>query len=285
MSKTESWTDIVTNELAVVLFVPSKQKIEEFNLKKENLIGRLNSNGVVDIPIDSPVVSRKHGHIYMKDDYFFYEDLSSTNGTYINGILYGRESETGKYKNLLKIGDVLRIDHQDLDNPHPSAAILVAIHSTGNKLVNKYIELGKCRALIVGRSVGDVKLDNNAISEKHAIFLKNIDDSWSVDDCDSTNGVFINNAKIESVTSLKPLDVIRIADYVFIYTGDQLCYFCSERLGKELVIKIEERSVRRLLKKQVILQDINLSIREGEMVMVLGGSGAGKTTFVNAIFI
>lgn len=216
MSKTESWTDIATDELAIVLFIPSKQQIEEFALKEDNLIGRLTSNGNSDIFIDSPVVSRKHGRIYMQDGYFFYEDLSSTNGTYINGVLYGRESETRKYKNLLKIGDVLRIDHRDLNSPHPDAAILVAIHSTGNKLVNKHVDLEKCRTLTIGRNAGDVKLDNNAISEKHAIFMKNEDDSWSVDDCDSTNGVFINNIKIEAMTFLKPLDVIRIVDYVFI---------------------------------------------------------------------
>ncbi|MDE7277878.1 MAG: ATP-binding cassette domain-containing protein, partial [Lachnospiraceae bacterium] len=283
MSKTEAWTDIVTDKLAIVLFVPSKRQMEEFVLKEDNLIGRMSSNGNPDIPIDSPVVSRRHGHIYKQDDYFFYEDLSSTNGTYINGILYGRESKTGKYKNLLKIGDVLRIDHCDLDNPHPDASILVAVHFTGNKLVNRYVTLETCGSIIVGRNAGDIQLDNRAISERHAVFMKNEDGRWMVDDYDSTNGVFINNSRINDRTLLKPLDVIRIADYVFIYTGDKLHYFCSERTGRQLIIKIEERSVRRLLKKQILLQDINLSISEGEMVMILGGSGAGKTTFVNAV--
>lgn len=283
MSKTEAWTDIVTDKLAIVLFVPSKRQMEEFVLKEDNLIGRMSSNGNPDIPIDSPVVSRRHGHIYKQDDYFFYEDLSSTNGTYINGTLYGRESKTGKYKNLLKIGDVLRIDHCDLDNPHPDASILVAVHFTGNKLVNRYVTLETCGSIIVGRNAGDIQLDNRAISERHAVFMKNEDGRWMVDDYDSTNGVFINNSRINDRTLLKPLDVIRIADYVFIYTGDKLHYFCSERTGRQLIIKIEERSVRRLLKKQILLQDINLSISEGEMVMILGGSGAGKTTFVNAV--
>lgn len=283
MSKTELWKDIVTNELAIVMYLPSKNQIHEFNLKEDNLLGRAIANSDADIQIDSPVVSRKHGRIYLKEDYFFYEDLSSTNGTYINGILYGRESESGKYKNLLKIGDVLRIDHRDLDNPHPDAVILVAIHATGEKIVDRSIALDNCNSIIIGRSVGDVKLDNNAISEKHAIFIKNDNNSWSVDDCESTNGVFVNNVKIESKTKLKLLDVVRIADYIFIFTGNKLCYFCNEKLGKQLVIKIEERSVRKLLKKHVLLQNIHLSISEGEMVMILGGSGAGKTTFLNAI--
>lgn len=283
MSKTETWEHIVTNRLAIVLFVPAKRQIEQFALKDDNLIGRISSNGNPDIPIDSPVVSRKHGRIFIQNEYFFYEDLSSTNGTYINGTLYGRESETGKYKNLLKIGDVLRIDHCDLDNPHPDAVILVAVHAAGNELVNKYVTLEKCRTLVIGRKSGDIKLENSAISEQHAVFTKNEDNQWLVNDCNSTNGVFINNKRINSPTLLNPLDVIRIADYVFVYTVDELHYFCSEKSGKQLVIKIEERSVRKLLKKQILLQNINLSISEGEMVMILGGSGAGKTTFMNAV--
>lgn len=159
----------------------------------------------------------------------------------------------------------------------------MAVHATGNELVNKYVALEKCQSLMVGRNVGDIKLDSSAISEQHAVFTKNEDEQWLVSDCDSTNGVFINNIRIDSQALLKPLDVIRIADYVFIYTADKLHYFCSEKSGKQLVIRIEERSVRKLLKKQILLQDINLSISEGEMVMILGGSGAGKTTFVNAV--
>ena len=32
-----------------------------------------------------------------------------------------------------------------------------------------------------------------------------------------------------------------------------------------------------------LLKDINLSVDPGNMVMILGGSGAGKSTFVNAV--
>jgi ABC-type multidrug transport system ATPase subunit len=38
-----------------------------------------------------------------------------------------------------------------------------------------------------------------------------------------------------------------------------------------------------LFKKKVLLKDIHLAIKPGRLVMLLGGSGAGKTTFVNAI--
>lgn len=54
-------------------------------------------------------------------------------------------------------------------------------------------------------------------------------------------------------------------------------------MENELEIHIEERSVREFFKKHILLQDINMTIEPGKMVLILGGSGAGKTTFVNAV--
>ncbi len=51
----------------------------------------------------------------------------------------------------------------------------------------------------------------------------------------------------------------------------------------DLIIQIEERSVVQRFKKMTLLQDINISVSNGEMVLILGGSGAGKTTFINAV--
>ena len=37
------------------------------------------------------------------------------------------------------------------------------------------------------------------------------------------------------------------------------------------------------LKKKTLLKDINLTVEPGDFVLILGGSGAGKTTFMNAV--
>ena len=47
--------------------------------------------------------------------------------------------------------------------------------------------------------------------------------------------------------------------------------------GNRLVIDIDERSVRKNFKKRVLLSGIHLAIEPGDMVLILGGSGAGKT--------
>ena len=50
-----------------------------------------------------------------------------------------------------------------------------------------------------------------------------------------------------------------------------------------LSVHIRERSVRDLNKKRYLLKDISLNIPNGSMVLLLGGSGSGKTTFINAV--
>ncbi len=50
-----------------------------------------------------------------------------------------------------------------------------------------------------------------------------------------------------------------------------------------LDIDIRSRTVRNFLNRKELLKDIRLRIEPGNMVLLLGGSGAGKTTFVNAV--
>ena len=50
-----------------------------------------------------------------------------------------------------------------------------------------------------------------------------------------------------------------------------------------LSIDIRERTVRDFGKKKYLLKDIAMDIPNGSFVLLLGGSGAGKTTFVNAV--
>ena len=48
-------------------------------------------------------------------------------------------------------------------------------------------------------------------------------------------------------------------------------------------MNLEERTVSDFFKKKYLLRDIHMYIEPGSMVLLLGGSGAGKTTFLNAV--
>ena len=54
-------------------------------------------------------------------------------------------------------------------------------------------------------------------------------------------------------------------------------------LDQGLTVNLEERTATELFKKKYLLRDIHMYIQPGHMVLLLGGSGAGKTTFLNAV--
>ena len=54
-------------------------------------------------------------------------------------------------------------------------------------------------------------------------------------------------------------------------------------LDNGLTVNLEDRTHRSLFEKKYLLRDIHLVIPPGHMVLLLGGSGAGKTTLINAV--
>ncbi len=65
--------------------------------------------------------------------------------------------------------------------------------------------------------------------------------------------------------------------------GAAISGITAKAMDTGLTVNIEERTATDFFKKRYLLRDIHLNIEPGHMVLLLGGSGAGKTTFVNAV--
>ncbi|MGN0316256.1 MAG: FHA domain-containing protein [Fusicatenibacter sp.] len=285
MNETMLYTPPESSGTACLTVWDTHGNMQEYELKNAVKIGRATAGTTVDIPLNSSIASRSHGEFLLMDDGYCYRDTNSLNGTYINGTLYGRESDEGLTVCKLQDGDVLRIDQQNLNCTHKDAVLMIFSQSEDHRIWKDVPLTSSTGDMEIGRNTSaedGIKLTDAMVSKRHATFRRGVN-GWSVIDHDSTNGVFVNNHRIEQPTMLHRLDVIRIANTTFLFLGDHLFYNEKESSSDQLVIHIRERSVKQMFKKHVLLQDIHLTVETGQMVLILGGSGAGKTTFFNAV--
>ena len=126
-----------------------------------------------------------------------------------------------------------------------------------------------------------VTIENAADGGPAAMTLEYEDSRWALKDI-GVDSLLLNGAPVRKAASLQFDDCLQIGSTRFVFEGSGLLYGMHTVEGG-LNISIDERTVTNSMKKYTLLKDIRLSIEPGNMVMILGGSGAGKSTFVNAV--
>ena len=274
------------------LFVIQESKITALDVSERMMMGRQTEGNNVDINLNAPFVSRKHGEIGKDDKGYFYTDIGSTNGTYHNG-----EKLAAHIKKYLADGDVLHIFSGQYNTDNEFIALVFS---------TDYLDEWRCESIELSKEIAEINIgrtgsknvlmSDDTISANHASFFV-ANSGWAIVDHNSTNGVYLNNHRLENAKYLKVGDCIRIVNTLFVFLGNKLLYQKNlvvrnvnkdsatpkYMMGDALDIRIAERSVWQRAKKLMLLQNINMRINAGEMVLILGGSGAGKTTFMNAV--
>ncbi|MGJ8657963.1 MAG: ATP-binding cassette domain-containing protein [Akkermansiaceae bacterium] len=153
------------------------------------------------------------------------------------------------------------------------------------------LDLAGVSELIIGRSnpekdQGLSKLcldqDNFLISSNHAKLSKE-NGQWFIEDLGKI-GTELNGKLIINKDSLVFGDRFAVADYLFEFTGKSLVRIDHLDEGSINVENISVTVKDRLTgKPKRILNDVSTQIQQGEFIGILGGSGQGKSTFLDAL--
>ena len=246
-------------------------------------VGRKTPENEPDISIDSPIVSRSHGEITMIDGEFYYRDFNTLNGTYINGMRLAKRDENSTYAWKLTDGDVIRIDRKTLDLPHKDAVTMIFTRSNNGIFKWNRIAIAPGSVFPIGRGErNSINIDKVHISRKHGAIM-NRGGKCYIENYGGKNGISVNNKEVEGIVQLNDRDVIRICDTYMIFERNVISYSSGIATGEGLVVDISETTVADGLGKKTLLKDIHAEVSPGDFVLIIGGSGAGKSTFINSV--
>ncbi len=267
----------VSSDLSVTVFdmnaKPQRITLNSFN-KSTVTFGREAGN---DIVLQSDIVSREHGRFSLRGKQWYIEDKSvySDRGS-TNGLIFNGSSIDSK---PVYDGDLIRIDD---GVETTSDGVLLIFSSAASRAVWNVFPIPQSDSFTIGRgSDCDIVLTHISVSKYHAKITRE-NNAFYITDNGSTNGVVINNKALSGKARLHEKDVITITNSKLIFTSTAV-YYCSLANG----ISVEASNIviyrGKGQKRKVTCNKASLSVKPGELVAFVGGSGAGKSTIMNAI--
>ncbi len=224
-----------------------------------------------DIVISSQYVSHHHGFFMIQGDAVTIQDNNSTNGLYYNG---------QRISNL-RLYDGMTIHIDDPMSPREMGVVMIVSKSDKREIWRSFSISGKSTVTIGRNRDCDICLPHIGVSRLHAKIVWE-SDGWYIIDNNSTNGVSINGYILSRRARLRENDVIIITNTRIVFNSGVILYMIPENgIGLDTVDIV--RVVKSAGKQKVVTNHITLSINPCEFVAIIGGSGAGKSTFMNCI--
>jgi len=230
-------------------------------------LGRADDNSIV---VDSQIMSRHHLVLERGDEGYEAQVLpEALNLVSCNG-------RTIEDRKLLLHGDVLRVDS---DIPGLMVTMTYTAPAQMGAEAPLNIRFGDKEVLVFGRdSSCDVTLNMPTVSRYHAEVTR-VGRRYFINDLRSSNGTYVNDERVDGNVWLEHDDVIRIGPYRFVMGEDAFTAY-EDTDGLRVEVYNLEKWVRKDLN---LLKDISLIIQPREFIVVVGQSGGGKSTLVDAI--
>lgn len=261
----------------ILLVISPDGNVREIHLgrlgKRQITIGRSFSN---DIVLDCQKASHNHGVFFLEGNGAFYQDAGSSNGTYFDVLGNKRYLKNSQARMELRDGMVLNIGGMGREG---SAYLLYSICTRSEGW--KKMDLSR-RPLTIGRAAdNDIVLVHPAVSRKQAV-IEPVEGGYELTDISGKNSIFLNGRPLMGKKRLKECDIIQILAFQLIYIQGTIFYKTSSE-GISLTVQHLGKVVGSKSKPKELLHDVNLQIDSNDFVAIIGGSGAGKTTLMNAI--
>jgi len=284
------------------------------------LLGRDPSSA---LPVNAAAVSRRHAEIRRKNGHYLLVDLSSYNGTFVNGQRIGEPvvlSDNDRIQLGIN-GPILRlINPTNPAEKHGSGDcrtqndILFSIPVTSRSahiarasetlVATPDVSVDQYPApkldsdltpvlqwpfnkpyISVGRgSDNDIQLDSLQISVQHARFIKD-QNAVLLEDKGSTNGVYISGERLaHGRRKVESDDVVQIGPFLLKANPTVgVSVFDTRSKTRIDAIDINKIVSGRSGDSLKLLDDINLSIQPNQFIGLLGSSGAGKSTLMDVL--
>ena len=255
------------------LIVKTPEWTREFPLQKDVVtFGRDHAN---DITVESDVVSRHHAQLERRGGQYEISDLGSTNGLTRDGKRVERVLlEPG---DVLEIGRTITVEYRGAEESVGAGAGMGVFGGEGARPTT-VIRLPGQQSVTIGRSEdADVSLVHPQVNREHAR-LDVQQGRYVIEDLGSASGTFVNGQRVQQQV-LAEGDVVRIGPHRMLFEQGRL-----EAVSEEGCLRLDAYHLSVTVGKgQKILQDVSVSILPQEFVAVVGASGAGKSTMMNAL--
>jgi ABC-type multidrug transport system ATPase subunit/pSer/pThr/pTyr-binding forkhead associated (FHA) protein len=227
----------------------------------------------VDIRVNNAKISRHHLAIHFQDGNWVLNDLSSSNGTFLQGKRITTLKLEGKVEILLggTNGATLMLEvidggassqHRGVDAVSPT--------SIGRVSLGSRTQIGR------GES-NDLRIDDLQLNLWHAEIVLNRQNLHELVDLDSANGTFVNGHRINRHV-LQVGDLVEFGNSSLVYTGSAIEPSHS-LAGYGLVAS----GISVVMGEKTLLDDVSFELKPSSVTAIIGPSGAGKSTVLNAL--